>query len=114
MIFTQHPSYAMIEDHAALNKGEANRKFAGHKGYFDSTPSTYALKLLNQRDEHPTMAEHHHKTMARIFNSATSAGMSIDTVVETPAGAEYLLDVDRHVPKSGDYPRFLFVKFGLR
>lgn len=110
-IFTQHPAYAMIEARAAHERGEENLKFRGHKGYFDRSASTYALRLLNQRDGEPVMAAFHHHPMHRIFNSAGPAGLFLDAMVETPAGAAYLLDVDRHRPSPGDYPRFLFLKF---
>ncbi|MBU6234567.1 MAG: methyltransferase domain-containing protein [Alphaproteobacteria bacterium] len=111
ILFTQHPAYAMVEAHKAEAEGRENTKFKGHSGYFDTSPSTYALQLLNQRDGLPLMADHHHKPLHTILNCATRAGLSLTNIQETPSGVGTIADLRAHTPKVADYPRFLFMVF---
>ena len=111
LIFTQHPTYAMMESHKALAEGRPNTKFQGHQGYFDTTASTYALQLLNQRDGQPVMAEHHHKPMMTILNAAAAEGLTLNAMLETPSGVGSLAAARAHVPTPADFPRFLFLAF---
>jgi len=111
LMFTQHPAYAMMEAHKALAAGTPNTKFEGHRGYFDTNPSTYALQLLNQRDGEPLMAAHHHKPLMTIVNDAASTGLALTHMVETPAGIGSLKNLRAHTPAEVDFPRFLFLAF---
>lgn len=112
--FTQHPVYALTEDHAAKRGDGVNAKFAGHKGYFDTAPSTYALKIMNQDGGHPVKVDYHHKPIGKIFNAAIIGGLTLTETLEIPAGVETLANLRAHEPKQGDTPRFLFMAFTVR
>lgn len=109
-IFTQHPAYALQQDLLAKERGIPNSKFDEHEGYFDSSPTTYNLSVLNQQGGVVERAEYHHKPMAAIINGMAKAGLSVVEMLEIPAGTTHLDQIERHRPVSGDVPRFLYIR----
>jgi SAM-dependent methyltransferase len=109
-IFTQHPAYALQQDTLSRAQGKPNEKFQGHEGYFDGAPVAYTLSVLNGKngvEEKPTF---HHKTFANIVNGLANAGLFVREMVEIPAGVLTVEELESHVPKRGDVPRFLYLR----
>jgi SAM-dependent methyltransferase len=113
-IFTNHPSNALVQDLEAVRNGGVNKKFEGHKGYFDRDPSTYALSVLNQGQGFTTKAVYNHKTMGDIVTAAAQAGLAVDEMREVPDRIITLADWENHQPKQGDIPRFLYLELSRR
>lgn len=109
-IFTQHPAYALQQDLLALEHRESNKKFIGNQGYFDTEKSFYNLSVLNAQQGFPEQAEYHHKPLGLIINGLAKAGLCLDEMLEVPAGIIKLAEVEAHTPKSGDVPRFLYLR----
>ncbi|MFA7277232.1 MAG: class I SAM-dependent methyltransferase [Pseudobdellovibrionaceae bacterium] len=106
LVFTNHPANALAEDLTAQIKGEPNRKFAGHEGYFDRAPNNYTLEIMNGEKGFAKKAAYHHKPVADILNAFAMAGLSLRSMVEVPRGVVSFGDYKNHTPCSGDIPRF--------
>jgi hypothetical protein len=109
-IFTQHPAYALQQDLLAGERNTPNAKFAGHDGYFDTTPTTYNLSVLNQQNGVAARAEYHHKPLGLTLNGLMQSGLELREMIEVPAGVTKLEQLQVHQPKSGDVPRFLYLR----
>lgn len=109
-IFTQHPSYAFKEDLLAAQASQPNTKFEGHQGYFDTAPTTYALSIMNEANNHPERASYHHKPMSVILNAISAAGLHPEVMGEIPSGVITLDNWRNHKPQCGDTPRFLYLQ----
>lgn len=106
LIFTNHPVNALAEDMASVMSGTPNKKFPNHAGYFDREPSLYTLEIMNAGKGFGKKAEYHHKTMATIINTFSTASLSLRSMIEVPRGMVSYAERDTHKPKSGDVPRF--------
>ncbi len=112
-IFTQHPAYALQQDLLTVERQIPNTKFEGHKGYFDTDQSTYTLAILNRENGMASKAEYHHKPMGDIVNGLSRAGLAITEMLEVPSGVASMAQLATHQPKSGDVPRFLYLRAQL-
>jgi SAM-dependent methyltransferase len=109
VLFCNHPAYAMHHDWTAHKNGQPNRKFENHRGYFDRTPTTFALELLNQEQGYAARPLYFHKTLGDIFNAARSAGLTLQRMIEIPASDIHWPPQNRDA-QSGDFPRFLYLE----
>ncbi len=110
LVFCNHPHYAMYQDWQSLSTGQPNKKFEGHAGYFDQTPTTFSLGKMNNRDGHEGKASYHHKTLAEIMNAAVNAGLRVNRVLEIPNTDVNWPPQENKMPQSGEYGRFLFLE----
>jgi Methyltransferase domain len=109
-IFTQHPAYALHQDIISNAEGKPNDKFQGHRGYFDTGPTTYSLAILNHQQGIAAKPEHHHKPLAAITNGLGNVGLCLQEMLEIPAGVIDMNTLEAHQPKRGDVPRFLYLR----
>ena len=109
IIFFNHPAYALIHNLESRQNGADNKKFPGHEGYFDRTPTKFSLGKLNGEQGYEVHAEYHHKTMADVFNALTKAGLTVDYVLEPPK-SDVNWPPQNTESTSGDYPRFLYLE----
>jgi len=109
-IFCNHPINVMMEDLNSVNTGNENRKFPNNKGYFDRQETVYKLQVLNQEQGSQSSPSYHHKTISDIINAAVISGLHLQKMYEIPKGVITLDALDRHEPRQGDSPRFLYMK----
>lgn len=112
LIFSNHPINAFAEDFRAALANEPNKKFEGHKGYFDRSPLEYTLSVMNYQNGHPDKAEYHHKTIGDIVNAFAREGLFLKKMLEVPYGVLSYGDIKTREPKAGDLPRFAGFVFG--
>lgn len=113
-IVSNHPVNALIHDLEAVRTGEGNKKFEGHRGYFDREPSTYALSVLNQGQGFGKKAVYHHHTVGDIVTAFAQAGLVAREMAEIPDKIITLADWENHKPQPGDIPRFLYLELGRK
>ena len=113
-IFSNHPVNAFFQDMEAVRNGGTNKKFEGHKGYFDRDPSTYALSVLNQGQGFSKKAVYNHHTIGDIVTAFAQAGLCVHDMREVPDRVITLADWENHQPKQGDIPRFLYLELGRK
>jgi ubiquinone/menaquinone biosynthesis C-methylase UbiE len=109
-IVTQHPSYAFQQDLVSILSGQPNEKFQGHQGYFDTNRTSYCLSLMNAEKKFSQMANYFHRPMGKIVTELATAGLFLQDMLEIPAGVLSLDALASHTPKSGDVPRFLYLR----